>query len=435
LLFFFPSTIILTGSSSRAARRGEIAGLVKTLVCQQESRTSIYYDRQGQESSKPVNIYLQYLFDEGIQPKERPDGSLLPGVYRKFSHMNGEINNNQTPPILVTGGTGFLGQHLVRMLLAQGRRVRILARQLQKAPSWREKRREKLLNSLQQEGAELAWGDMTDIKAVRAAVSGVEQVFHLAGRLFIWGAPEQEYIDLHIEGTRGLLEACIHEGTLRAFVHCSSTGVLGPTENGPLSEDAPVRPSNIYEATKAEAEQLALEAHSSAGLPVVAARPGLVYGPGDLHLLSWFRAIQRRYFRFVGSGDNQYHPVYVQDTVRGMLLCAESAAATGRIYHLVGKEPASIRKLSEVIAETLSTTINPRGLNIRAAYAAASIIERLPGRAGEPPLLTRSRVRFMTENRLYSGDRARKELNFSPEMDLDSGMKCTVEWYRREGLL
>jgi nucleoside-diphosphate-sugar epimerase len=348
--------------------------------------------------------------------------------------MNGEYNNKQ-PPILVTGGTGFLGQHLVRMLLAQGRRVRILARMPQKARSWRDLRREKLLKYMQQEGAELAWGDMTDIMAVRAAVSGVKQVFHLAGRLFIWGAPEQEYIDLHIAGTRGLLEACLREGTLSSFVHCSSTGVLGPTENGPLDEDAPVQPSNIYEATKAEAERQALDAHFAAGLPVVTARPGLVYGPGDLHLLSWFRAIQRGYFRFVGSGDNQYHPVYVQDTVRGMLLCAESATAAGRIYHLVGKEPASIRKLSEVIAETLSTTINPRGLNPRAAYAAASIIERLPALPGETPLLTRSRVRFMTENRLYSGERARKELNFIPQVDLESGMKCTVEWYRREGLL
>ena len=245
--------------------------------------------------------------------------------------------------------------------------------------------------------------------------------------------PYDEYVRVNVEATRSVLDACAHTATLRAIVHCSTTGVLGPTGPQPACEDAPQRPSNAYERTKAEGERLALDAAERHRLPLNVARPALVYGPGDRHLAGWFRSIRSGYYRVVGTGDSLLHPIYVDDLVDGMLRCAEAPAR--RVYHLVGERPVPIREIAEAIARALGRRLPrgriPRGL----ALAVATALEALPdvGRYRLP--LTRSRVAFMTESRAYCGCRARSELGFEPRVDLETGLRRTVEWYRAEGLV
>ena len=220
-------------------------------------------------------------------------------------------------PVLVTGGSGFIGRHVVSALVARKKPVRVLVRQSEAAAS---------LASL---GAEPIVGDMLDATAVRRAAAGLRAVFHLAGRLFAPGVPSDSYERLHVEGTVSLLRAC-EANRLDFFVHCSTTGVHGATGAIPPREDDPGHPQNAYEATKARAERVATEIAGPAGLKLVIARPGLVYGPGDRHLLGWFRAIQRGYYRVIGAGANRFHPIYVDDLVRALLLCANAAASPGR---------------------------------------------------------------------------------------------------------
>jgi nucleoside-diphosphate-sugar epimerase len=95
-----------------------------------------------------------------------------------------------------------------------------------------------------------------------------------------------------------------------------------------------------YEATKLEGELLALKAHQEQGLPVSVVRPGLVYGPGDLHLLGFFIAIKKGLFRVIDGGKALLHPVYIDDLVSALLLCAEQPQAPGRIYTIAGDHPA-----------------------------------------------------------------------------------------------
>ena len=174
---------------------------------------------------------------------------------------------------LVTGGTGFLGSSLTRRLLSDGARVRVLARSRAKA------------QPLADLGAEVVTGDITDRAAVRAAVDRVQVVYHLAGPLLVPGVPASEYRRTHVTGTELLLECCENAPSLERFVHCSTTGVLGVTGDRPAGEDAPFRPTNVYEQAKADAEK-AVRSEWRQGFPAVIARPGLVYGPGDIHLLS-----------------------------------------------------------------------------------------------------------------------------------------------------
>ncbi len=326
---------------------------------------------------------------------------------------------------LVTGGTGFLGRHLVAALRQQGHEVRVLARPTVPAATKAE---------IESQGAHVVIGDLLDRPSLRLTVAGVTRVFHLAGRLLEPGVPPADYERLHVTGTRNLLDACVDQGGLAAVVHCSTTGVLGPTGPHPAGEDAPARPANVYERTKAEAETIALDA-ARAGLPLSVVRPALVYGPGDRHLVGWFRAIQAGLYHVVGSGDNLLHPIYVSDVVDGMLRCGERQEARGRAYHLVGPQPVPIQGLADAIARAVHRPLPRTHLPRAIAYATAALLERLPGVPPARLPLTRNRVAFMTESRVYCGARARTELGFEPRVDLERGLERTVDWYRETGLL
>jgi dihydroflavonol-4-reductase len=165
------------------------------------------------------------------------------------------------------------------------------------------------------------------------------------------------------------------------------------------------------------------------------ARPALVYGPGDLHLLGWFRAIQRRQYMVVGRGDTLLHPIYIDDLVDGMLRCADLPAARGRAYNLVGDRPLPIRDLAAAIAAALGRRLPPWRLPLPLAFAIAGALEAIPGVPRGRLPLTRSRIQFMTEGRAYSGERARRELGFVPRVGLADGLARAVAWYRAEGLL
>ena len=323
---------------------------------------------------------------------------------------------------LVTGGTGFLGASLVPRLLATGERVRVLARSEEKA------------RSLAHAGAEVVVGDITNASAVAEAVNGASVVYHLAGRLLAPGVPAVEYRRTHVEGTQLLLERCRRSPALQRFVHVSTTGVLGATGVRPADESAPLRPTNVYEATKAEAE-LAVRRASQDWLPAVIVRPGLVYGPGDLHLLGFFRSVLQRQFRPIGRRTVWLHPIYVDDMVEGLLRCGELDAAVGECFHLAGRDPARLEELASAIALAGGTSVPVGHIPLPAARAVAAACDRLPTRLKRSAPLTRSRLEFLTHSRVYDVSKARRLLDFDAGTDLPTGASLSMTWYRAQGYL
>lgn len=324
--------------------------------------------------------------------------------------------------VLITGATGFLGQRLARRLLAEGTPVRILARSVSRA------------RLLVQEGADLIEGEITDGDVVRRALDRITVVYHLAGKLFIPGVPAAEYRQIHVEGMRTLLAACHEQATLERLVHCSTTGVLGVTGAVPADETSAPRPTNVYEQTKLEAEQLAREA-SRDGLGVVIVRPGLVYGPGDLHLLGLFRTIERGLFRPIGRRPVWLHPIYVDDLTEAFLRCGQHPRALGECFHIAGQEPVTIAALAATIADALGVA-RPRGtipLPVAAAVAAAGNL--LPTSLRSKAPLTPSRLDFLTHSRVYDVAKARDWLGFTAPTSLADGMARTVAWYQEGGYL
>ncbi|GCE13587.1 NAD-dependent epimerase/dehydratase family protein [Tengunoibacter tsumagoiensis] len=325
--------------------------------------------------------------------------------------------------ILVTGATGFLGSALVTELVKRQQTVRILVRDEQAA------------RKQFGEAVTIVVGDITNAAQVQQAVAGVETIYHLAGRLYHPATPEELYYQTHVEGTRTLLQACQNQPQLQRIIHVSTTGVHGITGMTPAAEDAPFAPTNPYEKTKLAGEQLALKAYQEQGLPVSVVRPGLVYGPGDLHLLGFFKSIQKGLFRVIAGGKACLHPVYIDDMVAAFLLSAEREQALGRTYNIAGDQIVSIRQLSTAIAASLHRKLPGGSIPLWLANLASDIFNLIPGIKGENAPLTRSRVAFLTHSRVYDISRARTELGYEPKVKLDQGLQLTAAWYQKNHLL
>jgi nucleoside-diphosphate-sugar epimerase len=324
---------------------------------------------------------------------------------------------------VVTGATGFLGNALVTELVKRQQTVRILVRN------------EKQARQQFGEAVTIITGDITDVKRVQQAVDGAATIYHLAGHLYHPSIPAELYRQVHVEGTRTLLKACQRQTQLQRIVHVSTTGVHGVTGEKPAAENAPFAPSNPYEATKLEGELLALQAHQEQGLPVSIVRPGLVYGPNDLHLLGFFASIKKGLFRVIDGGKALLHPIYIDDLVASLLLCSERPGALGRSYNIAGERPVTVRELAKAIAHALDRELPEGSIPLWLANLASDIFRLVPGFQGERAPLTRSRVRFLTTSRVYDCGRAESELGFKAKTDLEKGMRQTAEWYYKHHYL
>jgi nucleoside-diphosphate-sugar epimerase len=327
-----------------------------------------------------------------------------------------QAENGSSGPVLVTGGTGFLGSALVKELLARGVKVRVLVRRQTQA------------EAQSRLGAEPIRGDVTDRSSLEAGLDGVSSVYHVAGKLLEPGEPPDQYRRTHVEGTRLLVECAKQISSLRSFVHCSTTGVLGPTGVTPAGEAAPMRPSNVYEATKSEAE-LAVRAAIQLGLPGVIVRPGLVYGPGDWHLVKFYGTVLRRQFRPIGRRDVWLHPIYIDDMTEAFLRCGSEPKAVGECFNVAGQEVVSLAQLADAIARAGGTSLPKGRIPLPLAWAAALAFDALPSTLRRWAPLTRDRLDFLTHSRVYDVEKAFEVLNFRAKTDLVTGVARTMAWY------
>jgi nucleoside-diphosphate-sugar epimerase len=324
---------------------------------------------------------------------------------------------------MVTGATGFLGSTLVTELIKRQQAVRILARDEKKA-------RQQFGDAVT-----IIPGDVTDAVQVQKAVEGATTIYHLAGRLYHPSIPGELYRQTHVEGTHTLLKVCLGQTQLRRIINVSTTGVHGITGETPAAEDALFAPTNDYEATKLEGELLALRAYQEQGLPVTVVRPGLVYGPGDLHLLGFFAAIKKGMFRVIDDGKALLHPVYIDDLIAALLLCSGCPQAPGRSYNIAGERPVTVRELATAIAHALGRELPTGSIPLWLANLASDIFAVMPGMRGERAPLTRSRVKFLTNSRIYDISRAISEMGYAPKVGLEEGMKLTASWYYKHHYL
>ena len=333
--------------------------------------------------------------------------------------------------VAITGATGFLGRALAARLLDEGHRLRALARPTTDRSGFA--------------GRAVEWvtGDLDDPASLAALVTGADCIIHAAGMLGEFGISDDTYRRVNAEGARNLLAAAAaaqadsQPAPAPRVLHVGSAGVLGPIRGRAdgflFDESMPLAPSNAYERSKTLAESYARE-FALAGLPVVITRPEFVYGPGDMHVLGLFRAVQRGVFFYIGNGHNHCHPTYIDDAVDGMLACLR-LGRPGQAYQIAGPRSVSFRELAGTIAAELG--VPPPRLRVPKAPAVlgAAALEVAGNITGRAIPLSRTGVAFFSEDRRFTTAKAERELDYRPRIDLAEGIARTVAWYRAEGLL
>lgn len=279
---------------------------------------------------------------------------------------------------------------------------------------------------------EVVEGSVDDPDAVRAAMDGVEVVYHLAAAYRESGLGEAGYRAVHVDGTRLLCEAALAEGVKR-FVHCSTVGVHGHIENPPADENYPFSPGDIYQETKLEGERCALEYQKERGLPVSVVRPAAILGPEDERLLKLFRLANRDRVFLLGSGKIHYHMVHVEDLATGFLLAGTAPQAVGEVFIIAGESSQSLNELVGLIASILGKKGRITHLPVKPFQWLGTVCEKTMIPLGLNPPIYRRRVDFFTKSRSFSIQKAQRQLGFTPRYTIKEGLRQTAEGYRSAG--
>jgi len=333
--------------------------------------------------------------------------------------------------VLVTGGTGFIGSHLVERLLASGRKVRVLALKKPWAPI--ELENQKIIEG---KGAEIVYGDLRDYESLIPAVRGVDVVFHLGAVSRPMRIPARLYYEINRDGTQNILEAA-HQASVKKFIYISTVSVLGVSPDGhPLSEEEYQPEVSHYALSKKEGENLALRYFWQHKLPVVVVRPCLIYGPRCLVRLIMFHYVKRGLFPLFNGGQARMEFCYVKNLVEAMLLAEQNDQVLGEVFNVTDGQSYPIKKVLDTIARELG--VRPPFLRIPVwlGKAAGLGMEAVSKIAGVYPPFSRTAADWMSKSQsVYDCSKAKKLLGYNPTISLSEGIKETIAWYRRKGLL
>ena len=329
--------------------------------------------------------------------------------------------------LLVTGGTGFIGSHLAEEGLRRGARVVVLG--LTGRPE--EQANAELLS---RRGAEIIPGSITDGDLCRRAAQGATHIYHLAVAMREGGKSDEFFETVNLDGTRQLLEAATVQRVER-FIYCSTIGIYGHRAPGITREDSPLAPGNIYERTKVSAEALVREFAERCGLATVVLRPADVYGPRDQRLLKLFKGVSRGRFPLFGSGEGRRHMVYVDDVVSAFFKACEREEAVGEGLILAGPRSCTLRELIDEIAHATGSRRFGFRLPLAPMLALSGVVEDACAALKIDPPIYRRRMDFFHSDSEFDTTRARRVLNWAPEVDLPEGIRRTLEDYRRSGMM
>jgi nucleoside-diphosphate-sugar epimerase len=325
--------------------------------------------------------------------------------------------------VLVTGAAGFLGGHLVDMLVERGDEVRAMVRPVEEAS-----RLHKLT------GVEVVHGDLTDRESLKRAVQGVQRVYNVAAKTGPWGL-EKDYTAVNVWGVADLVTAAMDAGVQR-IVHTSSITVYGHHLHGIITEDHPFHAEdNPYSRTKIGGEKFIVDLVKERSAPVVIVRPAWIYGPRDTASFGRFVDLVESGKAFlIGSGKNIVPVVYVRDVAQGLIKAGDAGdEVIGQAYTLADDRRVTQYEYLNMIAGFLEVAPVTRKFPYFAMYMAGRAAELLwqamSRRKSAPPPVTTYGVTLLGGNQEFSIEKARRELGYKPEYDYIRGLAEGVKWY------
>jgi NAD dependent epimerase/dehydratase len=310
--------------------------------------------------------------------------------------------------VLVTGAGGFIGSHLVELLVREGHDVRALVRY-----NGRDDRGH--LDRLPDEvkrSVEVHRGDLKDPEAIRKAVDGRAWLFHLGALIAIPYSYENplDVVQTNVVGTAHVLDAARASSSLERVVLTSTSEVYGTAQFVPITESHPLRGQSPYAATKIGADALGESYHRAFGLPVSILRPFNTFGPRQSARAIIPTIISQALTRPVvklGSLDPRRDLTYVKDTAAGFLAIAGCDAAVGRVVNIGRGDDLTIGELVEKIATLIGRPIKVEADPVRVRPAASEV------------------------GRLLAGtELARELMGWTPKYSLEQGLAETIDWVR-----
>jgi len=305
--------------------------------------------------------------------------------------------------VLVTGGMGFIGSQIVRMLLNQGEKVVIFDNLRQSDVGLLKKLRFPETNEINTE-----LGDITDFANVFNVLKkhDIKKIIHTAAITFIPTAIEKPSLTFNVNtiGTFNLLEAS-RIFDIEKFVYISTASTYGDFHYTPADEKHPLDAKDIYGATKAAADRIAISYYRTYKMPVSVIRTTSVYGPGDLEnrVAKSFieKALRGKPLTLEGGGEQRRDFTYVKDAAKGMVLALNSEKANGEAFNISGNQDYSIKELAMIIKHFIPETE----------------IEITEGRKVD------------AKKGKLDTSKAKKILGYETEYDLKRGMTETIRWF------
>ena len=307
--------------------------------------------------------------------------------------------------VLVTGAGGFIGSHLAELMARSGADVRAFVRYTSRGDhGWLEDVAPDAAREI-----EVFRGDLANPEAVRSAMEGCEVVFHLGALIpipYSYLHP-REFVTANVEATLNVLEAARREEPAR-IVLTSTSEVYGTAQRVPIDEEHPLHPQSPYAASKVGADQLALSYQRSFGTPVVVARPFNTYGPRQSARAVIPTIVTQALTRDVvelGATAPTRDFLYAEDTAAGMAACAGAEGVEGEVINLGTGTEVSIGELAERVLRQLGRDVS------------VSVDE------------SRLRPKDSEVERLVADtSKAKRLLGWEPTVDLDEGLRRTIEW-------
>lgn len=322
--------------------------------------------------------------------------------------------------VLVTGGTGFLGSHLVERLLEDP---------------------ENEVYALVRDPSRLRWLEGVDrvrvlegdLLTVPTLPAGLSLVFHLAG--LTKTLKSKDYYTVNQKGTASLLRALEGQDGLRRVVHMSSIAAGGPSSpQGPVRECDPPRPVSPYGESKLRSEEEALKCRER--FPLTILRVAAVYGPRDEDFLEYFRWMKRGILPLVGHRLKSLCLCYVDDVVRAALLAAGSDVPSGEVFNIADPAPLSWEEIGRAVAGILERKLIRVRIPHWTAFLASAASEGIGRLGGTANAINLGKYREMKpDGWVVDVRKARDLLGFETQVPLKEGLEETLGWYHRHGLL
>ena len=322
--------------------------------------------------------------------------------------------------VLVTGGNGFLGQAIVRRLIARGDLVRSLQRSV--SPE------------LAKLGVDCVRGDVADAGIVQQAAAGCQVVFHVAAKAGVWGRYD-DYHRANVIGTQNVIAACQSHGICKLIYTSSPSVVFNGKDEVGIDESVPYPTSYLahYPLTKAIAERTVMSANGPQ-VATVSLRPHLIWGPGDNHLVP--RLIQRArsgQLRQVGNGKNLVDTTYIDNAAEAHLLASDrlevGSIAAGKAYFISNGEPQPLWDLINRLLACADVAPITSRISATTAYTVGGVLEtmyKLTGRTDEPRM-TRFVARQLSTAHWFRLDAARHDLGYVPHVTIEEGLRRLTE--------